>query len=261
MTLFLRYSVQSARGFTRPNNEDSAFAGPRLLALADGVGGAAAGEIASSLVIAELAPLNDREPGDDLLGELREAVARGNAAIARHVAGHPEHDGMGTTLTALLFAGDRIGLVHVGDSRAYLLRDGSFTQITKDETLVQSLIDAGRIAPEEAWDHPRRSIVLRALNGQELEPVLELHEAKASDRYMICSDGLSDVVRAEEIAEAMRTIADPQQCQARLVQLALRADSPDNVTCLVADVLDRDLGYDIPLVTGAAGRGGAHIRR
>lgn len=253
MPLFLRYSVQSARGFTRPNNEDSAFAGPRLLALADGVGGAAAGEIASSLVIAELAPLNEREPGEDLLGELREAAARGNAAIARHVAEHPEHDGMGTTLTALLFAGDRAGLVHVGDSRAYLLRDGSLRQITKDETLVQSLVDEGRITPEEAWDHPRRSILLRALNGQELEPVLEPHEPRAGDRYMICSDGLSDVVPADDLAATMRTVADPQQCLGRLVQLALRADSPDNVTCVVADVLDRDLGYDVPLVTGAAG--------
>ncbi|MGH2735171.1 MAG: PP2C family protein-serine/threonine phosphatase, partial [Actinomycetota bacterium] len=165
-----------------------------------------------------------------------------------------------TTLTALLFAGDNLGLVHVGDSRAYLLRDGSLSQITKDETLVQALIDEGRLTPEEAWDHPRRSMVLRALNGRELEPVLELHESRIGDRYLICSDGLSDVVREEAIAETLRDMPNAQQCVARLVHLALSADGPDNVTCIVADELDRDPGYDIPLVTGAAGHEGALIR-
>lgn len=119
----LRYAVQSEGGL-RPNNEDAAFAGPRLLALADGMGGHAAGEVAASLVISELMPLNDREPGPDLLAELRDAVQRGNAAVAERMAIDPEVAGMGTTLTAILFAGERLGLAHVGDSRAYLLRNG-----------------------------------------------------------------------------------------------------------------------------------------
>jgi serine/threonine protein phosphatase PrpC len=119
MALHLRYSATSHGGYTRENNEDSVYAGPRLLALADGMGSHAAGEIASSLVIAELATLDDHRPRGDLFADLREAVTRANAAIARYVDEHPALDGMGTTLTAMLFAGDRLGLVHVGDSRAY----------------------------------------------------------------------------------------------------------------------------------------------
>ncbi len=219
MTVSLCYSVRSERGLTRENNEDAAFAGPRLLALADGMGGAAAGEVASSLVIAELAPLNDRPPGDDLLGELRSATLRGNAAIARHIADHPDRNGMGTTLTALLFGGDTVGLVHVGDSRGYLLRDGSLSQITKDETLVQSLVDDGALTPEQAWAHPHRSMVLRAITGQELDPALTMREAKPGDRYLICSDGLSDVVPEEALAEVLRDVREPQECVQQLIRL------------------------------------------
>ena len=141
MTLVLRYAARSDRGLIRGTNQDSVYAGPRLLALADGMGGHAAGEVASSLVISALAPLDDDEPGDDLLAQLREAVANGNAAIAELVSQDPDLDGMGTTLTAVLFAGGRLGLCHVGDSRAYLMRDGVLSQITHDDTFVQSLID------------------------------------------------------------------------------------------------------------------------
>jgi PPM family protein phosphatase len=260
MALSLRYAVRSERGLVRSNNEDAAFAGPRLLALADGMGGHAAGEVASSLAIAELASLNDREPGEDLLPDLSDAIARANASISQHVAEHPGIEGMGTTLTAILFAGDRIGLAHVGDSRAYLLRDGDLSQVTKDETFVQSLIDAGRLTPEEAWTHPQRSVVLRAMMGQDLDPSMVVREVRPSDRYLICSDGLSDFVPAETIAETLRDIANPQHCVQQLVRLALRADSHDNVTCVVADVVDGDCGYDLPLVTGSAGRQGALIR-
>jgi protein phosphatase len=254
MTLVLRYSARSDRGLVRQNNQDSVYAGPRLLALADGMGGHAAGEVASKLVISALVPLDDDEPGDDLLAELRAATAEGNAAITDLVHEQPDLEGMGTTLTAILFAGKRLGMVHVGDSRAYLLRDDQFSQITKDDTFVQSLIDEGRITEEEAQTHPQRSLLLRAMTGHELEPTLAVREARAGDRYLLCSDGLSGVVSDETLAETLH-IADPQQCANKMIELALRGGGPDNVTCIVADVVDIDFGEDAPIVGGAAGDG------
>ncbi|MDL5154782.1 PP2C family protein-serine/threonine phosphatase [Actinomycetospora termitidis] len=256
MTLVLRYSARSDRGLVRQNNQDSVYAGPRLLALADGMGGHAAGEVASKLVIAALVPLDDDEPGDDLLGELAEATAQGNDAITELVNEEPDLDGMGTTLTAVLFAGSRLGMVHVGDSRAYLFREGVLTQITRDDTFVQSLIDEGRITEDEAASHPQRSLLLRALTGHDVEPSLTVREARAGDRYLLCSDGLSGVVSAETIAEAL-TITDPQSCADRLIELALKGGGPDNVTCIVADVVDVDYGEHEPIYGGAAGDGRA----
>lgn len=189
MTLVLRYAARSDRGLVRANNEDSVYAGARLLALADGMGGHAAGEVASQLVIAALAHLDDDEPGGDLLAKLDAAVRAGNSAIAAQVEMEPDLEGMGTTLTAILFAGNRLGLVHIGDSRGYLLRDGELTQITKDDTFVQTLVDEGRITPEEAHSHPQRSLIMRALTGHEVEPTLTMREARAGDRYLLCSTG------------------------------------------------------------------------
>ncbi|GAA3860455.1 protein phosphatase 2C domain-containing protein [Saccharothrix violaceirubra] len=256
MTLVLRYAARSDRGLVRSNNQDSVYAGPRLLALADGMGGHAAGEVASKVVIAALAPLDDDEPGDDLLGQLRDAVISGNSAISELVQSDPDLDGMGTTLTAVLFAGSRLGMVHIGDSRAYMLRNGVFTQITHDDTFVQSLIDEGRITEEEAATHPQRSLLLRALTGHEVEPRLMVREARPGDRYLLCSDGLSGVVSMETLDEAMR-IPDPQACADRMIELALKGGGPDNVTVVIADVVDIDFGEDAPIVGGAAGDGSA----
>ncbi|AEA22395.1 protein serine/threonine phosphatase [Pseudonocardia dioxanivorans CB1190] len=255
MTLVLRYSARSDRGLVRQNNQDAVYAGPRLLALADGMGGHAAGEVASSLVISALAPLDEDDPGDDLLGHLRDATFQGNAAITRHVAEAPDLEGMGTTLTAILFAGSRLGLVHVGDSRCYQLRNGEFTQITKDDTFVQSLIDEGRITEEEAHTHPQRSLLLRAITGQEVEPSLTMREARAGDRYLLCSDGLSGPVSDETLAHTLAEYSDPRECADRLIELALRGGGPDNITCIVADVVDVDYGDVAPIVGGAAGDG------
>ncbi|WP_367133812.1 PP2C family serine/threonine-protein phosphatase [Saccharothrix sp. HUAS TT1] len=254
MTLVLRYAARSDRGLVRSNNQDSVYAGPRLLALADGMGGHAAGEVASKVVIAALAPLDDDEPGDDLLGQLRDAVIAGNGAISELVQSDPDLDGMGTTLTAVLFAGTRLGMVHIGDSRAYMLRNGTFTQITHDDTFVQSLIDEGRITEEEAATHPQRSLLLRALTGHEVEPRLMVREARPGDRYLLCSDGLSGVVSMETLEEAIR-IPDPQACADRMIELALKGGGPDNVTVVIADVVDIDFGDDAPIVGGAAGDG------
>jgi len=255
MTLVLRYSARSDRGLVRQNNQDAVYAGPRLLALADGMGGHAAGEVASSLVISALAPLDDDAPGDDLLAELRHATVAGNAAITRHIADAPDLEGMGTTLTAILFAGSRLGLVHVGDSRAYQLRDGALSQITKDDTFVQSLIDEGRISEEEAHTHPQRSLLLRAITGQDIDPSLTVREARPGDRYLLCSDGLSGVVSDDTLAETLRAYRDPRECADRMIDLALRGGGPDNITCIVADVVDIDFGEDAPIMGGSLGDG------
>ncbi|QNG20793.1 serine/threonine protein phosphatase [Rhodococcus triatomae] len=251
MTLVLRYAARSDRGLVRSNNEDSVYAGARLLALADGMGGHAAGEVASQLMIAALAHLDDDEPGEDLLGKLERATRAGNDSIAEHVEEDPELDGMGTTLTAILFAGTKLGLVHIGDSRAYLLRDDALTQITRDDTFVQSLVDEGRITAEQAHTHPQRSLIMRALTGNEIEPTLTMREARAGDRYLLCSDGLSDVVSDETIENTMREGSE-DECADRLIELALRSGGPDNVTVVVADVIDLDYGQSHPIVAGAA---------
>ena len=251
MTLALRYAARSDRGLVRANNEDSVYAGARLLALADGMGGHAAGEVASQLMIAALAHLDDDEPGGDLLGKLEHAVHEGNSAIADQVELNPDLDGMGTTLTAILFAGDRLGMVHIGDSRGYLLRDGELAQITKDDTFVQTLVDEGRITAEEAHSHPQRSLIMRALTGHEVEPTLIMREAREGDRYLLCSDGLSDPVSHETILEALK-IPDVAASADRLIELALRGGGPDNVTVVVADVVDHDYaGQTQPIIAGA----------
>ena len=252
MTPALVYTARSHLGMVRENNEDSAYAGPRLLALAEGMGGHAAGEIASQFVVAALARLDEDEPGQDLTGALTRALTVGNEAIASHVEAYPETDGMGCTATALLFDGRRMGLLHVGDSRAYLLRDGTLTQITKDDTFVQSLVDRGELSADEAHTHPRRSLILKALTGEPVEPTAVIREARVGDRYLLCSDGLSDPVSTETIAETLAT-GTVEEAADRLVQLALRSGGPDNITVVLADVLDspRDAPV-IPVVVGAA---------
>ena len=250
MTLVLRYAARSDVGLVRSNNEDSVYAGARLLALADGMGGHAAGEVASQLVIAALAHLDDDEPGGDLLAKLDAAVHSGNSAIAAQVEMEPDLEGMGTTLTAILFAGNRIGMIHIGDSRGYLLRDGELTQITKDDTFVQTLVDDGRITKEEAHSHPQRSLIMRALTGHEVEPTLTMREVRLGDRYLLCSDGLSDPVSDETILEALK-VPDVTDSADRLIELALRGGGPDNVTVVVADVVDTDYGPTQPIIAGA----------
>ena len=252
MTPALVYTARSHLGMVRQNNEDSAYAGPRLLALADGMGGHAAGELASQFVVASLARLDEDESGQDLTGALTRSLVEGNEAIAAHVSAHPETEGMGCTATALLFDGRRMGLIHVGDSRAYLLRDGSLTQITKDDTFVQSLVDRGELSADEAHNHPRRSLILKALTGEPVEPTVVIREARPGDRYLLCSDGLSDPVSTETIAETLET-GTVDSAADRLVQLALRSGGPDNITVVVADVLDspRD-APSVPVVVGAA---------
>src|SRR5262249_1118241 len=254
MPLPLRYAARSDRGLIRGGNQDSVYAGPRLLAVADGMGGMAAGDVASNVVIAAMAPLDEDVPGDTMVDALRSAVETANQQLRDAVDANPALEGMGTTLTAMLFSGSKFGMVHVGDSRAYLLRDGEFVQVTKDDTYVQMLVDEGRISAEEASSHPQRSLLTRALDGRDIDPEYSVRQAVPGDRYLICSDGLSGVVSAETIAQTLRDYKDPSQCVDRLVQLALRGGGPDNVTVIVADVSDEDIVEQRPIVGGAAAR-------
>ncbi len=254
MTLTLRYAARSDRGLIRDGNQDSVYAGPRLLAVADGMGGMAAGDVASNVVIAAMAPLDEDVPGDSLVDALRSAVETANQQLRDAVDANPALEGMGTTLTAMLFSGSKFGMVHVGDSRAYLLRDGDFVQVTKDDTYVQMLVDEGRISAEEASSHPQRSLLTRALDGRDIDPEYSVRQALPGDRYLICSDGLSGVVSTETIGQTLREYVDPSQCVDRLVQLALRGGGPDNVTVIIADVTSQDILEQRPIVGGAAAR-------
>ena len=267
MSLSLRFAAGSHKGMIREGNEDSGYAGPRLLAIADGMGGQAAGEVASSEVISTIVALDDDVPGSDILTSLGTAVQRANDQLRAMVEEDPQLEGMGTTLTALLWTGQRLGLVHVGDSRAYLLRDGVLTQITQDHTWVQRLVDEGRITEEEATTHPQRSLLMRALgSGDHVEPDLSIREVRVGDRYLICSDGLSGVVSHQTLEEALASYQGPQETVQELIQLALRGGGPDNITVIVADVLDLDTGdtlagqlSDTPVVVGAVAETQHHL--
>jgi len=269
MSLVLRAAAVTDIGLSRMNNEDTAYAGVRLAVVADGIGGMPAGELASALVVRELAPLDPAgamavplhgdgsEPstkplppvsdptgeqptvriiGTDPVAALRDAVAAANQKIRNITDSDLDSDGMGTTVTALLLAGDQIGLLHVGDSRGYVLHGGVLEQITRDDTYVQTLIDQGLLSTADARRHPRRSVVMQAVQGLEYEPTCSTRPAIVGDRYLLCSDGLSDVVDDEAITDALKSEPDVPQCARLLVQLALAAGAPDNVTVIVADV-------------------------
>ncbi|MGH3120209.1 MAG: PP2C family protein-serine/threonine phosphatase [Streptosporangiaceae bacterium] len=266
MTLALRYAIRSDVGLLREGNEDSAYAGPRLLAVADGMGGHAAGEVASAAAISALSRLNDDAPGTDLLDVLADAVNDANHTLHSMVVADPSFEGMGTTLTAMLWSDGRVALCHIGDSRAYLLRDRQFHQITHDHTLVQTLVDEGRISPDDVATHPQRSMLLRALDGRaDVEPDLTLLEAQLGDRYLLCSDGLSGVVSEETLHKTLASVANLDEVVLQLVELAIRGGGPDNITCIVADVVDSATGLppsDASVMAGAAsnGSGGPHFR-
>jgi PPM family protein phosphatase len=245
MTLALRYTVRSDVGLLRDGNEDSAYAGPHLLAIADGMGGHAAGEVASAIVISTLAPLDADPAGLDMLQALAGAIADANAALKEVAHADPSTEGLGTTLTAMLWSGEDVALCHIGDSRGYLLRDGSLRQITHDHTLVQSLVDEGKLTPEAAAGHPQRSLVMRALQSSvPAEPDLTMLKAEAGDRYLLCSDGLSDVVTDETIGKTLTELTDLDQAVDQLVDLAIRSGGPDNISCVLADVIDPDSGQE-----------------
>jgi serine/threonine protein phosphatase PrpC len=242
MSIALRYAARSDVGLVRSNNQDSGYAGSHLLVVADGMGGHAGGDVASSVAIGRLARLDSETPASDIVASLEETVLEANQEILRRARDEPQLRGLGTTITALLRAEGKFALAHIGDSRAYLLREGETTQVTKDHTFVQRLLDEGRLTEDEAERHPQRSVLMRVLGDVDADPELDLslRPAHPGDRWMLCSDGLSGLVSLDTIDATLKEIEDPGECADALVQLALKGGGPDNITCIVADVIDLD---------------------
>ncbi|MFB8379643.1 MerR family transcriptional regulator [Streptomyces rubiginosohelvolus] len=247
VALAIRCAALTDIGVVRTANQDAAFAGPRLLAVADGFG--EGGAEASAAAIEALKPSTWGRDGAlsaaDLLNALEDTADSAARAVRDAVAPCADPDGSGTTLTAMLWTGSRLGLVHIGDSRAYLLRGGELFRITHDHSLVQSMLDDGSLSPEEAASHPGPALLLKALVG-EARPAavavacradVRLREVLAGDRYLLCSDGLSAVVEAADLRAAVVAADDPQEAVRRLARLAREAGGPDNVACVVADVV------------------------
>jgi len=236
--LQFRFAAESDTGRVRDNNEDAGFAGPYLLCVADGVGGAAAGEVASattSYVVSARALAN---PGYDPLRLLAAAAEEAHDQLVRGVAADPRRVGMATTMTAILTDGVRTALAHIGDSRAYLLRDGGFTQLSHDHTMVQSMVDAGRLTPAEAAASPHRNVVLQAIDATTTpDPDLLWLDLRPGDRLLLCSDGISDVLHEAAMAMIL-TVPSARLAATNLIQAALDGGSRDNVTAIVADVVD-----------------------
>ena len=249
--LQLRYAALSDVGRVRKDNQDSGFASEHLLVIADGVGGAARGDIASSTAVQALRRL-DQTPPEDMLEALAGAIHRAHDRIAELVEQDPALEGTSTTVTAALFDGNRVGLAHIGDSRGYLLRDGTLSQLTKDHTFVQSLIDEGRITEDDARTHPHRNLILRAVDGvHETDPDLFYIELAPGDRLLLCSDGASGVLDHDRLADILGT-GSVDYAVVELIRASLDAGSSDNITCVVADVEEVGAAPEGPPLAAAA---------
>ncbi|MFJ8608094.1 protein phosphatase 2C domain-containing protein [Streptomyces sp. NPDC093675] len=237
-SLGIRYAALSDTGLVRESNQDTAYAGPRLLAVADGCG--SQGAPASAAAIGALKHLEtDSIPAGNLLNVLEDVIEQAKQAIHNIAGSGSSPEDTGTTLTAMLWTGSQLALVHIGDSRVYLLRDGELFQITHDHTMVQSMVDEGRLSPEEAASHPQRSLLVRALGqGVDTTPDMRLHDAQREDRYLLCSDGLSTVVPTQDIRRVLAEISEPEQAVRELIALANASGGPDNISCVVADVIE-----------------------
>lgn len=244
--LRLRYAARSDVGLVRSGNEDSGYAGAHMLVVADGMGGHAAGELASSAAVATFAELDLEPPGNEALNSMANAMDQTHEELDHLMKENPGFKGMGTTVTAISWEDDRVAIAHIGDSRAYLLRDGELVQLTKDHTYVQALVDAGEITSDEAIIHPKRNLLLKALDGiHAIDPDLSIRKVKAGDRFLLCSDGLSGVVSDNEIATILSS-GDPTGAVMALVEKAIEGGAPDNVTCVVADLVDEEPEATIP---------------
>jgi serine/threonine protein phosphatase PrpC len=262
----LRYAALSDVGRVRKDNQDSGFASQHLLVVADGVGGAARGDVASTTAVNALRRLDGPSP-PDLLEALAGAIHRAHDRIAELVEQDPELDGTSTTVTSALFDGRRIGVAHIGDSRGYLLRDDTLSQLTRDHTFVQGLVDEGRITEEESRTHPQRNLILRAVDGvHDTDPDLFYVDLAPGDRLLLCSDGASGVLDPGRLADILGT-GSADYAVVELVRAALDAGSSDNITCVVADVVTSsqpaadETAATGPVLVGAAAehsrRGGA----
>lgn len=241
-------------GLVRDHNEDSAFLGPYVALVADGVGGAAAGEVASATAAYVVAAVARQRHGDDPASVLSDGIQLANESLTEGVEADFQRSGMATTMTAVVTDGSRVVMAHIGDSRGYLFRDERLMRVSSDHTYVQQLVDAGQLDPDAVRRHPWRNVVLRSLHGkgadsQEHADLVELG-LLPGDRMLLCSDGLTDLVSEDRIAEVLH-LADPQSAAARLVHDALEAGGTDNVTCLVFDLVDGPEVAGDGLVIGA----------
>ncbi|MFP7697358.1 protein phosphatase 2C domain-containing protein [Trueperella sp. LYQ143] len=258
MTLSLRYAALSDVGLVRSTNQDAGYASNNLLVLADGMGGAAGGDIASSVVVGHLARIDDIHQAEDLLSLLHTTLEEAHSELIERAEEQTELAGLGTTCIAILRSSNKLAMAHIGDSRAYLLRENALMQITKDHTLVQYLLDHGEITAEEAANHPKRNVIMRNI-GDTPEPLdidASLRVAIPGDRWLLCSDGLFGVVSDERIAQTLIDYPDVDACTQELIDLALAGGAPDNVTVIVADIVDDDTEEPHadrgPLIVGSA---------
>lgn len=251
--LALRFAARSEIGKVRRNNEDAGYAANDLLVVADGMGGHEAGELASAATVAAVVTAAASTVGaDEVLSQLAEAVITSGEYIADVVASNRDLAGMGTTMTVVALRDDRIAMAHVGDSRAYVYRDSELQQMTKDHTFVQTLVDSGEITLEEAAVHPRRNLMMRAIDGiHAVEVDLSVRETRQGDRYLLCSDGLCGVIDATKIAECL-SHEDLTQAVTMLIDAAMAAGAPDNITVVVADVIKDSIEVDPVLIGSAA---------
>jgi PPM family protein phosphatase len=283
----LVFAAATDVGRMRKNNEDSYLSAKPVAAVADGMGGHSAGEVASAIAIEELAALGERGPWENetaATDDLKAAILRANRRIREMAASDRKLNGMGTTLVALLEDGDMVHVANVGDSRGYLLRQGELSQVTVDHSLVQELVDDGRLSPEDAERHPQRSVITRALGiDPEVEFDLFTYKLQVGDRLLLCSDGLSDVVEPTQIRNVLLRVRSPQKAARQLITVANEQGGPDNITVIVVDAVDESAALDLedeqtgdltdgsatgalPLVAGdgdalaARGRGGRAAR-
>lgn len=225
-------------GLVRTGNEDSGFIGPTCMLVADGVGGAAAGEVASATAAYVVSALAMAAPDSDPFALLASGVQLAQEQVALGVRREPERAGMATTLSAVATDGERFAIVHLGDSRGYVFREGRLTRVTHDHTLVQRLVDQGSLAEQDVPFHPWRSVVTRTVNGEVVEQgdLDELH-LRLGDRILLASDGLTDLVTEDEIEQVLGRLSDDAAAEA-LLDLALAVGGRDNVTCVLATVVD-----------------------
>ena len=253
-SLRLDYVALTDVGLRRSTNQDSGYASSRLIAVADGMGGAAAGDLASAETMNIVRELDRDLPDIDPLDALGRAVAHANRRLGELVREDPAVEGMGTTLEAMLWDGHQFATAHIGDSRAYLLRDGELHQISTDHTFVQSLVEEGKITPEEARVHPHRSLLLRVMLGRDdNEADLDRFEGRLGDRFLLCSDGLSDMVDGDVIETVLRDSETIDLAATELVRLALEAGGHDNVTVVIGELVDAASDRD-PHLSSADGR-------
>ena len=245
MAFSLDFRAHSEVGRVRKNNQDGGYASPNLLLVADGMGGAAAGDVASAVAVHLAVRADRRLPTDELLPHLSDVARDANTRLAEMVAADPLLDGMGTTLCAGMFSGTHLGIAHIGDSRCYRLRYGHLRQLTHDHSWVQSLIDEGRLTPGQAAVHPHRSLILKVLNGQaSMDPDLELFEVRKGDRFLFCSDGLSGMIDDERIASLLG-LASLDDAVARLAAAANEGGGHDNITVVIGEVVPQSDALDM----------------